>query len=152
MRSLVPLCLCAFVLAACGGGSGGGATTTNEQVSRATFAVGKLKPPAGCYVTVYMVENATGTQLRSMKRRLVGNRLVATVYYVSKELELRRFKKADPAAARLLAFNPFADRFEVVTHTHGAAFAIIGDLARHPGPITNAVPSKGCAGASLETP
>ncbi len=139
--TLLPLC-CALVLAGCGGGTSGNSTT---NASTATLVTAGLTPPLGCYVTVFLIETVTRTQTLQVQKLLLANRFVAQVSFVSKALELKRFAQTNPVAAKGMHVNPFADRFEVVPHTHGSVFAIIGDFATRGGPITNVTPSAGCA-------
>jgi len=138
---LVPVAGCAAVLAACGGGGGSSGTTT----SRAAVAAAGLEPPSSCYVIVFLAEDVTKADIAGVRRRLLANRAVTQVSYVSKELELRRFGRLNPEAAKQMAANPFADRFEVVPRTPRGIFAIVGDFAIRGGPIMNAKPSKTCA-------
>ena len=51
-------------------------------------------------------------------------------------------------AAKGMAVNPFADRFEVVPRTRSAVFAIVGDFAVRGEPITNVKPAKTCQSSS----
>jgi hypothetical protein len=141
---LVPVAACVLALAACGGGSQGETTTT---ATRAAVVAAGLEPPSGCYVTVFLAEDVSPAQIRAVQRRLLANRAATQVSFVSRELELRRFRLTNPKAAKGMHVNPFADRFEVVPRTRGGVFAIVGDFARRGGPITNAKPSVGCASA-----
>jgi hypothetical protein len=146
--SLLPLALLAAALSACGGGTTAAPPTTTATATTpppARLLPAGIDPPRGCYVTVFMVEDATRAQVARMRRRLLASRLVRSVSFVPKALVFRRFAKTDPAAAKLLGFNPFGDRFEVVPRTRDAALALIADLATDPGPIANATPSRGCA-------
>ena len=135
---LAPLVSAALILSACGGKSGDSATTTAELVTAG------LKPPVGCYLTVFLVEDVTKAQTVRVQNQLLANKLVTTVSFVSKELELRRFAQRHPLAAQGFAVNPFTDRFEVVPRTHGSMFSIIGHFATHGGPITNVTPTAAC--------
>jgi cell division protein FtsX len=141
---LVPVAGCAVVLAACGGGGGSSGTTTTARATAALVVAG-LEPPSGCYVTVFLAEDVTKADIASVRNRLLANRAVTQVSYVSKALELRRFGLRNPQAAKGMHVNPFADRFEVVPRTRGSVFAIVGDFATRGGPITNVKPSKTCA-------
>ena len=141
---LVPAAGCMLVLAACGGGGSGGASTVTEP--NAALVVAGLEPPSGCYVTVFLAEAVTRAQVDALQKRLLANRAVTEVSFVSKELELRRFALVNPKAAKGMHVNPFADRFEVVPRTRGGVFAIVGDFAARGGPITNVKPSKTCSG------
>ena len=135
------------VAGACGGGGGGGTsgtTTTTVRSSAALVAAG-LEPPAGCYVTVFLAEDVSKADIAIVQKRLLANRVVTQVSYVSKALELRRFALTNPKAAKGMHVNPFADRFEVVPRTNGSVFAIVSDFAAQGGPITNVKPSKTCA-------
>jgi FtsX-like permease family protein len=140
---LAPVAGCVLLLAACGGGTRGPAPTA---ASPAALVVAGLEPPSGCYVTVFLAEDVTKAQIRSVRQRLLASRAVTEVSFVSKELELRRFRLTNPKAAKGMHLNPFADRFEVVPRTHGGVFAIVGDFATRGGPITNVKPSRSCAG------
>jgi len=106
-----------------------------------------LQPPSGCYVTVFLIEDATRAQIRSVQNRLLANKGVAQVSFVSSGLALERFGKKNPAAAKGMHVNPFSDQFEVVPRSRAAVFSIIGDFATNGGPITNALPSGVCANA-----
>jgi hypothetical protein len=142
---LVPVAGGALALAACGGGGGGtpGAPTTTVRSSAALVVAG-LEPPAGCYVTVFLAEDVTKADIATVQKRLLANRVITQVSYVSKGLELRRFALSNPHAAKGMHVNPFADRFEVVPRTNGSVFAIVGDFATSGGPITNVKPSETC--------
>jgi hypothetical protein len=138
-RSLLSLAGCTLVLAACGGGGG---STTSET---AVLVTPGLQPPAGCYVTVFLIEDVTKAEVARIQNALLANRLVTQISYVPKALVLKRFAQTNPTEARGFVYNPFSDRFEVVPRTRGGVFAIVGDFAIHGGPITNAKPSKACA-------
>ena len=140
-RRLLPLAGCSLALAACGGGT---PATTSTAASTATLVTPGLNPPLGCYVTVFLIETVTNTQVAQVQKLLVSNRLIAQVSFVPKALQLKRFARTNPAAAKGMVVNPFADRFEVVPRTHGSVFAIIGDFATNGGPITNVTPSAAC--------
>ncbi|HZO97444.1 MAG TPA: permease-like cell division protein FtsX [Gaiellaceae bacterium] len=134
-------------LAGCGGGGGGrgeGARATTEPGPRAAVVVAGLEPPAGCYVTVLLVADATRRQVARVERELVETRAIAQVSFVSKGLAFRRFAQTNPHAAKGMHANPFAARFEVVPRTASGAFAIVGRLAVEGGPIASARPSNGC--------
>ena len=143
---LVPVAGGALALAACGSGGGGPSGTTTSVRSTAALVVAGLEPPSGCYVTVFLAEDVTRADIASVQQRLLANRVITQVSYVSKDLELRRFALTNPKAAKAMHVNPFADRFEVVPRTNGSVFAIVGDFAARGGPITNVKPSEGCAG------
>jgi hypothetical protein len=140
--TLLPLAGCALVLAACGGG--GGPSTDTTAASTATLVTAGLQAPAGCYVTVFLIEDVTRAQIAQVQKLLLANRLITQVSFVPKALELKRFAQTNPVAAKGMHINPFADRFEVVPRTHGSVFSIVGDFATHGGPITNVKPSAGC--------
>jgi hypothetical protein len=142
---LVPVAGGALALTACGGGGGGTPTVTTVRSSAALVVAG-LEPPAGCYLTVFLAEDVTKAEIASVQKRLLANRVVTQVSFVSKELQLRRFALSNPKAAKGMHVNPFADRFEVVPHTRGSVFAIVGEFASRGGPITNVKPSEGCDG------
>jgi cell division protein FtsX len=143
---LVPVAGGALALTACGGGGGGTPGTVTTVRSSAALVVAGLEPPAGCYVTVFLAEDVTKAQIASVQKRLLANRVVTQVSFVSKELQLRRFALSNPKAAKGMHVNPFADRFEVVPHTNGSVFAIVGEFAARGGPITNVKTSEGCEG------
>ena len=142
MRRLLFLAGCALVLPGCGGG--GSSTTAETTAAGPTIVTAGLDPPTGCYVTVFMVEDATKAQIAQVEKVLLANRAISQIAFVSKELELQRFTKANPAAAKSLHVNPFSDRFEAVPRTQLAVFSIIGEFATRGGPITNVKPSDGC--------
>ena len=144
-RRLLPLVVVGLVLTACGDGTSGSSTTTG---STATLVTPGLTPPAGCYLTVFLVESVTTPQTLQVQKQLLANRLITQVSFVSKALELKRFAQKHPLAAQAFAVNPFTDRFEVVPRTHGSMFAIISGFATHGGPITNVRPSAACGQAS----
>jgi hypothetical protein len=139
---LVSLAMAVLVLPACGGTSGSTTTT-----ARATLVTAGLTPPAGCYVTVFLIEAVTKTQTLHVQNQLLANRLITQVSFVPKALGLRRFAIKHPLAAQGFAVNPFTDRFEVVPRTRGSIFAIIGGFATHGGPITNVTPAAACGQA-----
>jgi len=137
-----------LVLAGCGGG--GSPSTSTKSASppaKGRLVIAGLQPPAGCYVTVFLVENATKAQIRSVQNRLLANKGAAQVSFVSRGLALERFGKKNPTVAKGMHINPFSDQFEVVPRSRAAVFSIIGDFATHGGPITNALPSGACANA-----
>jgi hypothetical protein len=144
---LVPVAGCAFALSACGGGgeSSGSSATTTAPSTAAVVAAG-LEPPSGCYVTVFLAEDVTKADIARVQQRLLTNRVVTAVSFVSKDLELRRFALENPKAAKGMHVNPFADRFEVIPRTNGGVFTIVGDFATGGGPITNVKPSFACRG------
>jgi FtsX extracellular domain len=144
---LVPVAGGALALGACGGGGGGSGTpgTTTTVHSSAALVAAGLEPPAGCYVTVFLAEDVSKADIASVQRRLLADRVITQVSYVSKGLELRRYALSNPKAAKGMHVNPFADRFEVVPRTNGGVFTIVGDFATRGGPITNVKPSEGCA-------
>jgi len=142
MRRLLLLAGCALVLPGCGGG--GSSSTTETTAAGPRVVTAGLEPPSGCYVTVFMVEDATKAQIAQVRTVLLANKAISQIAYVSKELQLKRFAKTNPAAAKSLHVNPFADRFEAVPRTQLAVFSIIGEFATRGGPITNVKPSDGC--------
>lgn len=143
---LVPVAGSALALTACGGGGGGASGTTTTVGATAALVVAGLEPPAGCYVTVFLAEDVSKADVDSVQKRLLANRVIVQVSYVSRALELRRFALSNPKAARGMHVNPFADRFEVVPRTNAGVFAIVGDFATRGGPITNVKPSDNCDG------
>jgi hypothetical protein len=144
-RWLLPLAVLALVLTACGGSGAPGTSTSTG--SPATLVTAGLTPPAGCYLTVFLVETVTKSQTLHVQSQLLANRLITQVSFVPKALELRRFAQKHPLAAQGFAVNPFTDRFEVVPRTHGSMFSIISGFAAHGGPITNVTPNAACGQA-----
>ena len=142
---LLPLVVVALGFTACGGGTSGSSTSTGATT---TLVTPGLTPPAGCYLTVFLVESVTTQQTLRVEKQLLANRLITQVSFVPKALELKRFAQKHPLAAQAFAVNPFTDRFEVVPRTHGSMFAIISGFATHGGPITNVTPSAACGQAS----
>lgn len=140
-RTLVPLALSLFILTACGGGRSG---SSAPDESRATLVTAGMSPPAGCYLTVFLIEDVTSKQILQVQRQLLANPQVTQISFVSRALALRRFAQAHPATAKGFVYNPFADQFEVVPRTNGGMFAIIAHFATHGGPITNVKPSSPC--------
>lgn len=138
--TLAALAGCALLLGGCGGGS----STVAAEAQGAALVVPGLEPPAGCYLTVFLNEDVTRGEIRTVQRRLLANRAVTQVSYVPKSLELRRFALRNPKAAKGMHVNPFADRFEVVPRTNGSVFTIVADFATRGGPITNVKPAKTC--------
>ena len=144
-RWLLPLAVVVLVPTGCGGSKPAAGTSTGSQ---ATLVTPGLTPPAGCYLTVFLIETVTRTQTLHVQNQLLANRLITQVSFVPKALELRRFAQKHPLAAQGFAVNPFTDRFEVVPRTHGSMFAIISGFATHGGPITNVTPNAACGQAS----
>jgi cell division protein FtsX len=140
---VVPVAGSALALAACGGNGEPPGTTTAAATNGVLVAAG-LEPPSGCYVTVFLSEAVTKADIAGVQERLLANRVITEVSFVSKGLELRRFALSNPKAAKGMHVNPFADRFEVVPRSPTAVFAIVGDFATRGGPITNVKPSQGC--------
>lgn len=140
-RRLLPLAVVALALTGCGG------SKPVTRTSQATLVKAGLTPPAGCYLTVFLIETVTKTQTLHVQTQLLANRLITQVSFVPKALELRRFAQTHPLAAQGFAVNPFTDRFEVVPRTHGSMFSIISGFATHGGPITNVTPNAACGQA-----
>jgi hypothetical protein len=119
-RWLLPLAVAALVATGCGGSKPAAGTSTGSQ---ATLVTAGLTPPAGCYLTVFLIESVTKTQTLHVQSQLLSNRLITQVSFVPKALELRRFAQTHPLAAQGFAVNPFTDRFEVVPRARtGACF------------------------------
>ena len=146
MRWLAPVACCALALTACGGGGGGSSGSTTTAPSTAAVVAAGLEPPSGCYVTVFLAEDVTKADIQQVQQRLLTNRVVTAVSFVSKGLELRRFALENPKAAKGMHVNPFGDRFEVIPRTNGGVVVIVGDFAARGGPITNVKPSIACSG------
>ena len=136
-----------ILLAGCGGGSGGSPGKPAVHARRARLVLAGLQPPSGCYVTVFLIDNATKAQIRSVQNRLLANNGTAEVSFVSRGLALERFGMKNPKLAKSMHVNPFSDQFEVVPRSLAAVYLIIGDFARNGGPITNALPGGTCANA-----
>jgi hypothetical protein len=148
MRRLLGPSVCVLVLAGCGGGSSSAppAATTTPATSKAQLVIAGLQPPAGCYLTVFLVEGATTAQVETVKSRLLANKAVREVAFVSKGLALERFVRTKPKVAKRIHVNPFSDQFEVVPRSRGTVIAVVADFATNGGPITNVLPSRACAG------
>jgi hypothetical protein len=144
-RWLLLLAVAALVPAGCGGSRTPGASTSTG--SQATLVTAGLTPPAGCYLTVFLIESVSKSQTLHVQSQLLGNHLITQVSFVPKALELRRFAQTHPLAAQGFAVNPFTDRFEVVPRTHGSMFSIISGFAKQGGPITNVTPNAACGQA-----
>jgi hypothetical protein len=147
VRRLALLPGCALLLAACGGGGGGSspATTARLGANPASLVTAGLEPPAGCYVTVLLVEDITRAQVEQVQNRLLATKAVEQVSFVSKSLEFQRFKQTNAKVAKGMHVNPFTDRFEVVPRSNSSVFSIVSDFATKGGPITNVRPSVGCS-------
>jgi hypothetical protein len=148
MRAVAALasCCAAAAAAGCGGGTGSQPATPSAPAAQATLVVAGLEPPGGCYVTVFLVDGATAAQVAEVQQRLLAARGVTEVAFVSRELELRRFKALNPGAAKRMRANRFAGRFEVVPSARAGVRAIVGDVAANRGPVRNVKPSTGCSG------
>jgi hypothetical protein len=162
MRRLVILAGCTVALAGCGGGGGGAGGSgaggggragggggpppaETNAAPEASLVDAGLEPPEGCYVTVFLVEDVTKPQVGEVQAQLLSNSAIFQVSFVPRALELKRFAQSNPAAAKDMHVDQFADRFEVVPRTPGTALQIVGTVAKQGGPITNAKPSAGCA-------
>lgn len=146
MRWLPLLGACVLTLAGCGGsGTPGNPAAPPVPHPKTRVALAGLQPPSGCYVTVFLIAGATKAQIATVEHRLLANKGVGQVSFVSRGLALERFGKNNPAAAKQMHVNPFSDQFEVVPRTLEALFLIIGDFATNGGPITNALPEGTCA-------
>jgi hypothetical protein len=149
MRRLLGLSVCVLVLAGCGGGSSSAPpppATTRPVTPKAQLVIAGLQPPSGCYLTVFLVEGATRAQIATVQNRLLTNKAVTEVAFVSKGLALERFVRTKPKVAKRVHVNPFSDQFEVVPRSPSTVIAIVGDFATNGGPITNVLPSRACAG------
>src|SRR5581483_11791318 len=136
MRRLGPL-VCVLAVAGCGGGSSSAPPSTTSPAANARLVIAGLQPPAGCYLTVFLVEGATKAQVASVQNRLLANKAVSEIAYVSRGLAMERFVRTKPKVAKRIHVNPFSDQFEVVPRSRGTVIAIVADFATNGGPITN---------------
>jgi hypothetical protein len=136
-----------LLLAGCGGsGSGSSGGTTTEPAGARIVKPG-LKPPRGCYLTVFLAEEATRRQQKHVQDLMVGSGRVATVAFVSDELALKRFAVKNPVMARRMHKNPFPDSFEVVPRTKLDVYAIITTFAAGVPGVVNVRASEPCGRA-----
>jgi hypothetical protein len=125
----------------CGGDSSSGDSTesTEPKLVQATLA-----EPEGCFLTVYMADEATRPQVGQVETLLLSNPRILEVAYVSKRLALRRLAQTRPEFVRQLTRNPLPARFEVVPGTRSDVFAIITEFARGVRGVTNVRASPPC--------
>jgi hypothetical protein len=134
-----------LLLAGCGGsGSGSAEATTTESSASARVVKAGLRPPGGCYLTVFLSEDATPKQRNGVQRLMVTSRRVETVSYVSKELALDRFAKRKPEIARRMTQNLFPNSFEVVPRSRLDVYPIILDFAAGVPGVVNVRASTPC--------
>ena len=138
-----------LLLTGCGGSGSGSAeaTTTTESTANARVVKAGLKAPAGCYLTVFLSEDATLGQQNGVQRLMVTSKRVATVSFVSKELALSRFAKRKPEIARRMTQNLFPDSFEVVPRSRLDVYPIILDFAKGVPGVVNVRASTPCGRA-----
>jgi hypothetical protein len=132
-----------LLLAGCGGSS---ATETTETTPRPKLVRATLVEPKGCYVSVFVADEATKRQIGRVQTILLGNPLVREVAFVSKKLALRRLAQTEPEFVRDLGdHNPLPARFEVVPVSRTAVFSIIAVFAgRGIEGVINVRPSTPC--------
>jgi hypothetical protein len=133
-----------LLVAGCGGSESAEpeATTTPDQ--RARLVKAGLKPPSGCYLTVFLSETVTPGEKQGVQSMLLASERVTLVAFVPRELAFRRFKRARPVDARHMTRNPFYDRFEVVPGTKLDVFGIITEFAPGIDGVTNVRPTPPC--------
>jgi cell division protein FtsX len=137
-----------LLLAGCGGsGNGSSGATTTESTANARVVKAGLKPPAGCYLTVFLSDDATAGQRNGVQRLMVTSKRVASVSYVSKELAMKRFAKRKPEIARRMHTNLFPNSFEVVPRSRLDVYPIILDFAAGVPGVENVRASTPCGRA-----
>ena len=146
-RPALAAAVAVLLLAGCGSGSSDVGSTTTAAL-RARVVPATVVQPARCFLTVFLSDDATPTQVRHVKLLLVSNKLVAEVAFVSKDLALRRFKLKNPDLAANVILNLFPRSYEAVLRTRGAMFSIIPEFAHGVAGIANVRPSKACGAQS----
>jgi cell division protein FtsX len=133
--------LAALILAGCGAST----TETTDTTPRATLVQATLREPSGCFVSVYVADEASDRQVARVRRILLGNTRVRTVAFVSKELALRRLAQIEPEFVRDLGnHNPLPARFEVVPLLRADVFGIISVFTQGVPGILNVRASTPC--------
>jgi hypothetical protein len=137
-----------LLLAGCGGSESAAleSATTTEQGARLVKA--GLRKPAGCFVTVFLREDVTPAQRRSVQSLMLASKRVLTVAFVSKALSLERLAQTQPDYARSLRTNPFPPQFEVVPRTRIDVFGLIADFSAGVDGVTNVRASRPCAASA----
>jgi hypothetical protein len=136
-----------LLLAGCGGSGNGSSSDTSTEPAGARVVKAGLKPPRGCYLTVFLAEEATRRQTARVQALMAGSGRVATVAFVSDELALKRFALKNPVLARRMHKNPFPDSFEVVPRTKLDVYAIITTFAAGVPGVVNVRASQPCGRA-----
>ena len=138
-----------LLLAGCGGSGGGSSSegTTTEAGAAARVVKAGLRPPRGCYLTVYLAEEATVPQRRRVQALMVTSGRVAKIAFVSKALALKRFAQQKPLFASRMHRNPFPDSFEVVPRTRLDVYPIITFFAAGVPGVVNVRASVPCGRA-----
>jgi hypothetical protein len=135
-----------LLLSGCGGSeSASTEATTTTAVSAAKLVKAGLRPPAGCYLTIYLGETVSVAEKQNVESLMLTSKRVESVSFVSKGLALKRFAQSKPVLARRMRVNLFPDTFEVVPHTRLDVAPIIVDFSAGVAGVTNVRASRPCA-------
>jgi hypothetical protein len=132
----------------CGGSSGASEETTTTAAEPARVVKAGLRPPAGCFLTVYLGEPASVPQRRQVQSLMLSSDGVETVAYVPKALALKRLAQRKPDVARGMRLNLFPNTFEVVPRTRLDVYSIIAGFAAGVPGVTNVRASVPCGSTS----
>jgi cell division protein FtsX len=131
-----------LIVAGCGGGTASETTTTTP---RATLVQATLQEPDGCFVTVFVADEATPRMVDRVQRILLTHPRVRTVGFVSKELALDRLARIEPEFVEDLGnHNPLPAKFEVVPLLRSDVFSIISVFTQGVPGILNVRASAPC--------
>ena len=148
-RATVLATVAGLLAAGCGGSSGAPEEeTTTAAAEPARLVKAGLRPPTGCFLTVYLGETATAAQRRRAQSLMLSSDGVATVAYVRKALALKRLAQRKPDVARGMRLNLFPNTFEVVPRTRLGVFSIIAGFAAGVPGVTNVRASVPCGSTS----
>ena len=137
-----------LLAAGCGGSSGASEEETTAAAEPARLVKAGLRPPTGCFLTVYLGETATAAQRGRVQSLMLSSDGVATVAYVRKALALKRLAQRKPDVARGMRLNLFPNTFEVVPRTRLDVYSIIAGFAAGVPGVTNVRASVPCGSTS----
>jgi hypothetical protein len=137
-----------LLVSGCGGsGSASAEETSTEAGQGARVVTAGLKSPRGCFLTVFMGEDATRPQTRHVQTLMATSSRVSSVSYVSKQLAFKRFAQRKPEIARRMTKNLFPNAFEVVPRSRIDVYPIILDFAAGVPGVVNVRASVPCGRA-----
>src|SRR5688572_5045866 len=137
-----------LLAAGCGGSGGASAEATTTAAEPARLVKAGLRPPRGCFLTVYLAESATAAQRRRVQSLMLASESVATVAYVPKALALKRLAQTKPDVARGMRLNLFPNTFEVVPRGRIDVISLIAGFAAGVPGVTNVRASVPCGSRS----